>query len=597
MYGFRRFVGQTYAVRQMQMSSRTPDRSGTRCHTMCATNAPIAEHELHGLLVEMNKLPGTLCTEASLPLRIPEAATVSSFWQKPDRHEESPMIPYRYQLLLLACLAAGGCPASSMSPSLTSSFCTEEPCPFPFALKTKFQQASASMESSDEREMSRLVGSGTGCDQVDCGGNTSFIGGFPIDELDLSGVHSNSGGFAYIGVKPPRTQLIPRSWNAAKLPPKHTAVGPILSVEDGELVIRTLDGNTLRGREVESWRIQLDHYAPPEVGDFRRHVLRRFQKVLHGDCLNCELTAREQEALEAEATFGSEMDSRKTTAWELEIRHVRKVLHWPETWPECMDVRRQLYAQREPLEVTFEEAKRCFVTTYEFVVRANGDVEGDSAGHPLCKPRRAWRQYPRFGRRFPPQLRVKHDQTYDIYPLEPWWEKTFSALLIADELYDQQTGDVIGLFGEHRARDGMGWFSIGCGGSAIAKMKLLRYDTEPATPWYSTTSDERQATLKMITAKYCPLIAHSPTTTSDTPLLWQNSRKWFSPPLHSTGAVFEATWDQFGAIEMAEMARGAISQQFLDTCRNPTKPLSKDKQRRANWEWMTFVPSGDRADR
>lgn len=73
------------------------------------------------------------------------------------------------------------------------------------------------------------------------------------------------------------------------------------------------------------------------------------------------------------------------------------------------------------------------------------------------------------------------------------------ALLIVGERYDLDTAEVV------RDPDGGRWFNIACQGGALAKMRLLGYDPErePARV------DERQATLKMITARYCDEISYT----------------------------------------------------------------------------------------
>lgn len=69
-------------------------------------------------------------------------------------------------------------------------------------------------------------------------------------------------------------------------------------------------------------------------------------------------------------------------------------------------------------------------------------------------------------------------------------DKTRNALLLVGETYSKAGT---------KAHAGKNWFNIGCAGTAIAKLRLLGFD--PAREPDAT--DHREATLKMITAKYC----------------------------------------------------------------------------------------------
>lgn len=121
---------------------------------------------------------------------------------------------------------------------------------------------------------------------------------------------------------------------------------------------------------------------------------------------------------------------------------------------------------------------------------------------------------------------------------EPGWAgfSTY-AVLIQGERYDSTTKTI------YDDSDG-GWFQIACTGSGLSKMKRLGYDPEtPAGSNHATTRDQRQATIKMITADYCGT-GHS-FTRDGTPLRWQNAGDWHIP---ADAGDQEAIWSPHGAL-------------------------------------------------
>jgi hypothetical protein len=114
--------------------------------------------------------------------------------------------------------------------------------------------------------------------------------------------------------------------------------------------------------------------------------------------------------------------------------------------------------RREP-----EEPER--VPSYDLVAEKGPELQPE---HHLCKPA-PW--------------------TLSIINL-PFGEKTTHALVLQGESYSQAATV---------AHTGDNWFNIGCAGSGVAKLRLLGFD--PMRKKEAT--GERQATLKMITAKYC----------------------------------------------------------------------------------------------
>src|SRR5690606_26718795 len=90
-------------------------------------------------------------------------------------------------------------------------------------------------------------------------------------------------------------------------------------------------------------------------------------------------------------------------------------------------------------------------------------------------------------------------------------------------LTDHLAGAAAGLGGEAYDLDSKtvapkdpGWITVASAGSAAAKLRLLGYGPQSS----ETTPDQRQATLKMITADYCG--DGTSYTENGTPVLWEN---------------------------------------------------------------------------
>jgi hypothetical protein len=115
-----------------------------------------------------------------------------------------------------------------------------------------------------------------------------------------------------------------------------------------------------------------------------------------------------------------------------------------------------------------------------------------------------------------------------------------SVVVLAGERYDLDTKTVI--------PDQDGWITLACAGSAAAKMALLGYGPNavfddagaPASP------DQRQATLKMITADYCG-DGHA-YTVDGTAIEWENQGGSVVPETHAALGAPEAIWSADGAL-------------------------------------------------
>jgi hypothetical protein len=88
------------------------------------------------------------------------------------------------------------------------------------------------------------------------------------------------------------------------------------------------------------------------------------------------------------------------------------------------------------------------------------------------------------------------------------------------------------------------WMTIGCAGSALAKMHLSRHTTAGSKGSFTASPAERQAMLNMFTANICgDGISH---TEPNTPLRWKNADGWYSE--FAPAWELEAIWGPSGAV-------------------------------------------------
>jgi hypothetical protein len=89
------------------------------------------------------------------------------------------------------------------------------------------------------------------------------------------------------------------------------------------------------------------------------------------------------------------------------------------------------------------------------------------------------------------------------------------------------------------------WFNIGCAGHALAKLHLSGHTTGAQNDeGFHTTEQERQATLKMITADYCG--TGYAFTVAGQPLQWTDQHGWNTYTIGFAGKK-EAEWTEKGA--------------------------------------------------
>ena len=109
---------------------------------------------------------------------------------------------------------------------------------------------------------------------------------------------------------------------------------------------------------------------------------------------------------------------------------------------------------------------------------------------------------------------------------EAWMEAWQKNIKTADDeaRWRRKTDHLIIVRGETYRSDasiqntGAEWFNLACVGTAIAKMRLLGYDPSALVP-SKLAAKERQATLKMLTARYRGVTSY---TSAGMPLMWRH---------------------------------------------------------------------------
>ena len=127
--------------------------------------------------------------------------------------------------------------------------------------------------------------------------------------------------------------------------------------------------------------------------------------------------------------------------------------------------------------------------------------------------------------------------------------------------------------------------TLACRGDAVYKMRNMGYDVQEAAPGYQTTDAQRQATLNMITARYCP--GSGAVTVPGTQYRFQNQAEWFVWEEGLEDAVVEAKWNHSGAVCLNDprfLSRGTITQ----IC-GPL-PYCIDDNQQPNIEWTSYLP-------
>lgn len=90
------------------------------------------------------------------------------------------------------------------------------------------------------------------------------------------------------------------------------------------------------------------------------------------------------------------------------------------------------------------------------------------------------------------------------------------------------------------------WFNIGCAGHALSKLAINGHTHAAKVAYgFATTTDERQAFLKMLTADYCG--KGRTFTVAGQPLYWQDARGYTQYATSPVNLQLEARWSANGA--------------------------------------------------
>jgi hypothetical protein len=158
------------------------------------------------------------------------------------------------------------------------------------------------------------------------------------------------------------------------------------------------------------------------------------------------------------------------------------------------------------------------------------------------------------------------------------------SVLVSRELYSWSGKTVV-----DTGANASGWFNLACSGNGLYKMKMMGYDPDstPANP-FTTFWQQRQATLKMITADYCG--TGTSFTEDGTSLHWRNQAGWSHnnmPP----SARPEAKWNASGAVCLDEPRLGmSYMQAIQDECASVGKSLPPCIGYGGGFDWASHLP-------
>jgi ADYC domain len=181
---------------------------------------------------------------------------------------------------------------------------------------------------------------------------------------------------------------------------------------------------------------------------------------------------------------------------------------------------------------TWSTSDARLVPTYRMVwgeLSVSGEVVGATTsdkvkeGDSICPRREAW---------------MEDWQDDKGQESKKWKVKTDEVLIVHGETYKSDASVT---------RKGLGWFNIACVGTALAKMRLLGYDPA-ATASDASTPGDRQATLKMLTARYRGETSY---TSPGVPLRWIRKDKagfYGTPDASFQPEAIESYWGPNGAL-------------------------------------------------
>lgn len=152
------------------------------------------------------------------------------------------------------------------------------------------------------------------------------------------------------------------------------------------------------------------------------------------------------------------------------------------------------------------------------------------------------------------------------------------------------------------------WFNVACAGTALAKMHLLRHTEAGSTASLTTTRDQRQAMLKMLTDDICG--TGRSFTRDGMPVYYMDQRDWYPvPPFDPQKArSVEAIWNQDGGIclnvprrqsELGTAVRAAVTTECIAHHKPDPPPCEQKvtKWNMANWtsvvaNWQDWKTQG-----
>lgn len=119
-------------------------------------------------------------------------------------------------------------------------------------------------------------------------------------------------------------------------------------------------------------------------------------------------------------------------------------------------------------------------------------------------------------------------------PIKDLGMQAYHSVLFEGDRIDENKKEIVGL--------DTSWFNIGCSGSTLAKMYLTGHTHASQYYGFSTTTDERQTMLKMLSADFCGDGAAF--TVGGTPLQWKDDHRWMD---YTAPVKLEARWTKGGA--------------------------------------------------
>jgi ADYC domain len=325
------------------------------------------------------------------------------------------------------------------------------------------------------------------CEITGCGSNTPILFGTPIIGLSLEGLPAENG----VVLNPSLTRVRSRPPAVTPAHGRACQTGAKLGVRQGRLVGRDRRGECQDPRGmIFKLRVPVRCASHVPAGD-----------IFPPGCLEPNPSIEVQVRIEEE-------DQVKT--WELPLAH--DVPTYRLVWHQL-------------------PSARAFAAEFGFLLEAQVD-------NSVCPERQSW---------------MERWQTVAKGPLNPrapkpspeereWRTRTDHLLVLQGESYRKHDAAI------DRTRTGPDWINLACVGSSLAKMRLLGYDPMVDTLPTSTLALERQATLKMLTARYQASTSY---TYAGVPLMWRHrsGRQFAGEPdgrLWSPSLV-ESHWGPDGA--------------------------------------------------